>query len=196
MKKGSCLRTPTAYFPPAHWVSAAIRTGEWQLEAHENYQKGGFRNRCRIASPNGVQTLSIPLEKGKHQAKPIREVRISNQKNWWREHEQSIRTAYGRAPYFEFYAEELFSIGRQQPAYLWEFNHALLEKVLALLQNPVLLSVTKEFLRPGSPGFVWPEDLKHDLPSYQQVFSDRHGFLPQLSILDALFCLGPAVVLR
>lgn len=196
MKKGICFRTPTAYFPPAHWFSAAIESGEWLLEGQENYQKGGFRNRCRIAGPNGVQTLTIPLEKGKHQAKPIQEVKISYQRNWWREHEQSIRTAYGRAPYFEFYAEEIFQIGQRKPTYLWELNTELLQTILRLLQAPVTLNNTEEFVRPGSDGFVWPSGAKPSLSIYPQVFTDRHGFLPGLSVLDALFCLGPAMVVQ
>ncbi|MFT6000059.1 MAG: hypothetical protein ACI81P_002519, partial [Neolewinella sp.] len=74
----SPLLTSTAYFPPAHWFVTAGQCGAWYTEAHENYQKGGWRNRCQIAGPNGVQLLSIPLEKGKHQKKPIQEVRISH----------------------------------------------------------------------------------------------------------------------
>lgn len=196
MKKGICFRTPTAYFPPAHWFSAAIKAGDWKLEAHENFQKGGVRSRCYIAGPNGVQTLSIPLEKGKHQAKPIQEVKISYQRDWWREHEQSIRTAYGRAPYFEFYAEDMFHVGRQQPASLWELNHSLIETILKLLQHPVPLSTSSTFIRPGTAGAIWPKDVAPSLPSYPQVFTDRYGFLPKLSILDALFCLGPQVVVH
>ncbi|MEM6772708.1 MAG: WbqC family protein [Bacteroidota bacterium] len=193
MKKGICLRTPLAYFPPAHWYLAAIQHGVWMLEAHENYQKGGFRNRCRIASPNGLQTLSVPLESGKHQAQPIQEVRISYQRDWWREHEQSIRTAYGRSPYFEFYADDIFAVGRTRPTTLWELNHQLFETILNLLQNPFSAQVSSGFLKPGTTGFVWPNGLPQSLPEYPQVFSDRHGFTPSLSILDALFCLGPEI---
>lgn len=184
------LLTTTAYFPPAHWLVAARTKGGWQIEAHENYQKGGWRNRCRIAGPNGVQTLTVPLEKGKHQKMPIREVQISYRNDWWREHEQAIRTAYGRSPFYEFFAEELFSVARAQPATLWELNQALLGKVLELLRWPVKPELTDDFVPPGSAGYTWPADLPDSLPPYPQVFTDRHGFTSGLSVLDALFCSG------
>ena len=188
------LLTPTAYFPPAHWLVAAVSAQEWHLAAHENYQKRGWRNRCRIVGPNGTQTLTVPLVKGKNQRQPIRDVRISYEDDWWRAHEQAIRTAYGRAPFFEFYAEDLFATGRRQPATLWELNQSLLATVLRLLQAPITVSLTEDFVSPTAPGYLRPADLTSSLPEYPQVFTDRHGFTPGLSVLDALFCLGPAVL--
>jgi len=194
MKKPQPLLTPTAYLPPAHWFIVAQQAGEWQVEAHENYQKGGWRKRCRIAGPNGIQTLTVPLEKGKHQKKPIREVRISYRDNWWREHEQSIRTAYGRSPYYEYYAEELFDVARARPETLWELNQGLLGKVTVLLQWPVSPTLTPDFVAPKAEGVLRLNDFPTQLAPYQQVFTDRHGYLPGLSVLDALFCLGPQLV--
>jgi len=194
MKKPPPLLTSTAYLPPAHWFIAASDSGAWRTEAHENYQKGGWRNRCRIAGPNGVQTLTVPLEKGKHRKKPIREVRISYRDDWWREHEQSILTAYGRSPYYEYYAEELFAVARQRPATLWELNQGLLHKVIQLLQWPVSPTLTADFIPPKQEGYLRPADLPAALAPYQQVFTDRHGYLPGLSVLDALFCLGPQLI--
>jgi len=191
MKKISPLLTSTAYFPPAHWFAAAEQLGEWRIEAHENYQKGGWRNRCRIIGPNGLMDLSVPLEKGKHQKKPIREVMISYRNDWWREHEQSIRTAYGRSPYYEFYAEELFAVARQRPATLWELNRELLATISRMLKLKRAAVYTMEFIRPDMPDFVRPQDLPASLLPYPQVFTDRFGFTPELSVLDSLFCLGP-----
>lgn len=191
MKKVSPLLTSTAYFPPATWFPAGVRAGEWRIEKYENYQKGGFRNRCRIVGPNGVQTLSVPLVKGKNQRQPITEVRISYEADWWRVHEQAIQTAYGRAPYFEFYAETLLAIGRQRHEFLWEFNDKLLTTVLHLLQKPVSVYPTEAFTPPSANDLLRPVDLPTTLPEYPQVFTDRHGFTPGLSVLDGLFCLGP-----
>ena len=194
MKKGIPLLTSTAYFPPLAWLRAALYAGSWQVEAHENYQKGGFRNRCRIVGPNGVQILSVPLQKGKHQRQPIREVRISYQDDWWRHHEQAIRSAYGRAPYFEFYADAVFAVARRRPATLWELNQQLLETALGLISFPVGPEPTPAFVAPQRGGFLRPADFPDQLVApYPQVFTDRHGFTPGLSLLDGLFCLGPGV---
>lgn len=197
MKKDVPFLSPTSYFPPAGWLRTAIHAGEWRLEAHENYQKSGFRKRCRILGPNGVQTLSVPLNQGKHQRQPIREVTISYEVDWWRTHEQAIRTAYGRSPYFEFYADALFAVGRKQHPTLWELNEELLQTILRLLRQPVPLTLTEDFVRPEDEGYLRPNDSRIDSPPpYPQVFSDRFGFVADLSVLDALFCLGPEVVTR
>lgn len=160
------------------------------MEAHENYQKGGWRNRCRIIGPNGLQTLSVPLEKGKHQKKPIQEVAISYRNDWWREHEQSIRTAYGRSPYYEFYAEELFSVARKRPATMWELNTDLTKTVCRLFQMQ-MPALTEDFVPPSATGYLRPDAIPASLLPYPQVFTDRFGFTEGLSVLDSLFCLGP-----
>ncbi len=187
------LLTPTAYFPPATWFAAALEAGSWWIEAHEHYQKGGWRNRCELAGPNGRQTLSIPLEKGKHQQKPIQDVRICYRTDWWRAHEQAIRTAYGRSPYFEFYADALFAVGRSHPATLWELNFRLMTTLCTLIAFPVVPQPSATFTPRGSGIFLRETDLAAALLPYPQVFTDRHGYLPGLSILDALFCQGPMV---
>ena len=101
--------TPTAYFPPAHWFTGALESEGWQIERHESYQRRGFRNRALIAGPNKLMTLTVPLTKGKNQRMPITEVRINDDTDWRREHRQSISTAYGRAPYYDYYAEAVLS---------------------------------------------------------------------------------------
>jgi hypothetical protein len=194
MKNALPLLTSTAYFPPAHWLVAGIRQGAWVLEGHENYQKGGWRNRCHIVGPNGQQTLSVPLEKGKHQRMPIQQVRISFRDDWARQHEQSIRTAYGRAPYFEYYAEDIFAILRQPPETLWALNQSLILTVTRLLQLPFVPTITNDFIPADDPAFLRPNTLQETLPLYPQVFTDRHGFTLGLSVLDALFCLGPQLL--
>ncbi|NJC24878.1 WbqC family protein [Neolewinella antarctica] len=181
------LTTPTAYFPPAHWASAGFTAGAWTVEAHENYQRKGFRNRARIAGPNGPLWLTVPLTKGKNQRTPIGEVTIANEYDWRREHEASIRTAYGRSPFYEHYAEAIFTILRLDHQYLLDLNNTLLTSVLALLNPPIGITESTEF--------IGADKTKHlpRLAPYPQVFTDRFGYQPGLSILDALFCLGPAL---
>ena len=191
------LLSPTGYFPPvAHWA-LAIRAGHWCWEAHENYQKGGYRNRCTIAGANGPLTLSVPLVKGKHRGQPIQEVRIDYHQDWPRQHWQSIRSAYGRAPFFAFYAEDLEVAFAEPPPTLWELNERLFSVVNTALSLPIRWSATREFV--AEPGGVI--DLRDKAASrrppgftarpYPQLFREKHGFLPNLSILDLLFCTGP-----
>ncbi len=177
----------TAYFPPLAWFTQALRSGKWAWEGHENYQKGGWRNRCRIATANGPLLLSVPLEGGKHRQMPVQAVKISYRTDWQRQHEQTIRSAYGRAPYFEFYADPLFAAARSGNNTLWDYNWLLTTTIISLLQLPLDLSVTENF----GGGSAGSETIAEANPPYRQVFEERHGFIEGLSILDALFCMGP-----
>jgi hypothetical protein len=175
---------PTAYWPPVSHLAAAWTAETLTLEACENYQKGSWRNRCHLAGPNGVQRLSIPLEKGKHQQTPIREVRIAYHEPWQRQHWRSIRTAYGSAPFFAHYADELQSFYEREWPLLFDFNTALLQFLLKKMRWPGRIEHTDTYAGPlTEPAFFGTP--------YPQVFAERHGFLPDLSALDLLLCCGP-----
>ena len=180
------LVTPTAYFPPAHWFTAALEQAIWRIERHETYQRRGYRNRALISGPNQVMTLTVPLTKGKNQRRAITEVKINNDTDWRREHRQSIRTAYGRSPFYPYYAETLFTVLAKPHTFLYDFNWAVTEAIVDVLQLPLSLEETNAFSGPGSPSGM------SELAPYQQVFTDRFGYRSGLSILDAIFCLGPA----
>ncbi|MGB3546977.1 MAG: WbqC family protein [Saprospiraceae bacterium] len=192
--------TTTAYFPPLRWLAAALRGGgQWELEAEETYQKSGYRGRCRIAGANGPLLLSVPLEGGKHNGRPIRELQISERTDWRREHWQSIRSAYGRAPFWEFYSDEVEALLFAEHRHLWELNRALLSGLIELGRWPVRLSSTTAYerevtdrldLRPRRA----TEEVLPPLRPYPQLFRERHGFIENLSVLDGLLCLGPELV--
>lgn len=190
------LLTPTAYFPPLAWCrAAAARGGRWRWQGAEHYQKGGWRNRCRIATANGPLLLSVPLRGGKHRQQPIAEVAIDYTADWWRIHEMTLRSAYGRAPFFEHYAETIFAPARRRPPTLLELNCSLMKVLAPLLGLPQPPELLNEFVRAGSREQNFLGDAPPPEPTYPQVFSDRHGFTPGLSVLDALFCRGPAALL-
>ncbi len=178
---------PTAYLPSIAWCSDCWNAPLVYLEASEHYQKGSLRNRAFIAGPNGVQRLSIPLAKGKHQQTPIREVRISYDEAWQRQHWRSIRTSYGNAPFFEHYAEDLFHFYTQRFDFLFDFNLALLQFVLVKKMGWTgEFRFTGEYETPANPAF----GSRFAPLRYPQVFEDKNGFQPDLSVLDLLFCCG------
>jgi len=183
MIRNDMLVLPTSYFPPAGWMAAICATQTVTLEAYETYQKGGWRNRCMIAGPNGPQMLSIPLEKGKHQQTPVREVRTDNTVNWQKIHWRSIKTAYGNAPFFEYYSEDLAIFFEKKSTFLFDFNLELLHLL------------TKKFGWKGTIQLSEAYQGQMMLPAveispYPQVFHEKHGFLPGLSALDVLMCKG------
>ena len=189
----------TQYFPPVQYFSVLAQAKEVWLEAQEHYQKRSYRNRCHIAGANGEIRLSVPLEKGKHEQMPITEVQIAYQRDWFGEHWYSIRSAYGKAPFFEYYAGTIKAWLWEKPERLFRLNTQLTLKLLELLQVDCQLKYTEMYLKQPPPsvtdlrGAIHPKKprLQFEGPFYAQVFQERHGFLPNLSILDLLFCTGP-----
>ena len=174
----------TAYFPSVPWFSILWSQPTIVLEACEHYQKGSTRNRCHIAGPNGEQRLSIPLVKGKHQQTPIREVRIAYDEPWQRQHWRSIRTAYGNAPFFEHYADGLVPFFERRVEFLFDLNWEVLQFLIQKTgwRGEVLFSEQYE----GGTNFK----LQTSNFTYPQVFEEKTGFLPNLSMLDLLLCCG------
>lgn len=182
--------TTTAYFPPLAWFVTALKHEDWTLEAYENYQKGSWRNRCRILTANGPLLLSVPLVGGKHQQMPIREVAIDYTQDWQRQHAQTIRSAYGRAPYFEYYSEALLAAATKRPVTLYEYNALLIQQILNMINVKLALRDTMVFQGAAAGA----KQVDNAISPYRQVFEDRFGFTEGLSVLDGLFCLGPELI--
>ncbi|MEY4135614.1 MAG: hypothetical protein RL386_1964 [Bacteroidota bacterium] len=193
---------PTAYLPPIPYLGACFLFGRIFIEQWEHYQKGGTRNRCFIATANGPQRLTIPLLKGKHQQLPVREVRIDYREPWVKTHWQAIRSAYGRAPFYEEYTALLLPVFERRPAFLFDLNQELLRLVLGFLKCPRHPELNEAYVRSPAdtldlraafrPNYMAGQPLQgFQVLPYPQLFEDRNGFLPGLSILDLLYCLGP-----
>lgn len=190
------------HYWPAVQLLAPLASGQSLiLESCDHYQKKSGRNRCAILSSFGPTLLSIPLKKGKHQQMPYQDVRIAWDTPWSRTHWRTIRSCYGRAPFYEHFAEDLAKLYERKVNFLWDWNLELLHWLLRQLQLPDQLTCTTSWV-PRLPAHTL--DLRHtaeggdDTPDlllraipYPQVFSDRHGFTPGLSALDLLFCAGP-----
>lgn len=187
------------YFPVVPFFALGIHYGSLFLEANEHYQKGGYRNKTAILTSNGLHYLSIPLEKGKHQQTPIKEVKIDWSENWSRVHWNSIKTAYGKAPYFLHYEDLIQEVFHHHPTYLYDFNQYIISLIINTLQLPITIYETQEFVFPNQApndfrNFFKPQQKRLNswapLP-YAQVFQERHGFIGNPGILDLFFCLGP-----
>ncbi|WP_025604164.1 WbqC family protein [Pontibacter actiniarum] len=193
------LLTETQYNPPVAFFWHAIRSESIQIEAHENYIKQSYRNRCHVLTAQGVQPLSIPVRHGNSKIKtPVTEIEIDYSQKWQLVHWRTIQAAYGRAPYFEFYSDYIKAIYERQPKYLFELNVELLKLYLKLLKLSRPLNFTEVYqteapanvldLRNRIHPKIYPDNL-HVKP-YTQVFGKQ--FAPELSIIDLLFTQGPA----
>lgn len=191
------MHLSTAYFAPIEWYAAFLADESPVIDIHEHYRKQTWRNRCRIVGPNGVQDLIVPVHlDGNHT--PVKNVRIDYSDRWQQRHWGAIRSAYGQSPFFEHFAPS-FEVFFQTQEYttLVELNTAILETILRLLRVKKNWNYSEEFLPYAERDLRLILSPKHasriaQPPSYVQVFAERHGFLPNLSILDLLFCEGNA----
>ncbi len=191
----------TAYLPPVQYVSKFLMNREVLLEKHENYQKQSYRNRCYICGANSRLTLVIPVIKPKENICGITDVRIDYEKKWQRTHWKSIESAYRLSPYFEFYADDLAGLFQKQIDKLFDWNLAVLKFILDKLNIHTGMGFTKSYKMPDDRQYDYrqsihpKERLNKPDPSfkvipYQQVFTERFGFLPNMSIIDLIFNEG------
>lgn len=206
---GSVLST--TYFGPVQWYSKLFHcAGQCvDIEACESFVKQTYRNRCVIATANGQQALSIPVAHGA--GNTIKDIEISDHGNWRHLHWQAIKTAYGESAFFEYYEDDFRPFyedcGPTSPVrmkYLLDYNMAGTELMCRLLDLDVRFRLTDGFVPPVGDGndfrySISPKTLDtegYTPKPYYQVYRERHGFIPNLSILDLLFNEGPQAILK
>lgn len=182
------------YLPNIIWFSNFLKTENVCIEREENFVKSTFRNRCEITGANGRQMLSIPLQGGRDHHRLYKETRILNDTRWQKIHWQGIRSAYGSAPFFEFYEDGIRKFYETEFEYLFEFNYQLLQTLLHILKTDRQVSFTQTYeVNPTQVIDMRKESLKSaDIPRYYQVFEARNGFQSNLSVIDLIFHEGPA----
>ncbi len=186
------------YFPDLEFFATISGSEELLFFPEEIYQRQSFFNRTQVRLANKVGTLSVPI-KGRRPRLPLKDIKIDYSQNWVNTHLRSIQSAYGKAPFYEYYFPYFEEVFQKKPESLWELNWEILTICLKLLGMPVKMRVFDN--RMDDP---WSEDIRGQLvPSVP--FSERDyynaspyfqlfglDFDPNLSILDLLFCEGPA----
>jgi hypothetical protein len=209
------LLTDLQYFPPYNLFKISYKFSNIVFDQYEYYQKMSFRNRCQIAGAEGMINLSVPLAKGRDQKTIMKDVKISDRDNWQDQHWKTILSCYSRSPWFEYYRDGLEDLYLRPFVFLLDWNLHCFEWTIRALQMPVKFSLTDEYRKFYDEtdwidlrGRLLPKDRDQllDIPvlgneiaateetrrpvRYRQVFEERTGFLPNLSILDLLFCEG------
>ena len=206
----------SAYFGPVQWYQKLHRYDRCLIEQHDNFVKQTYRNRCIIPTTNGIQALSIPVScpQGSQLSKtPMRDVRISDHGNWRHIHWNALCSAYGESPFFDYYQDDLRPFFERKWTFLFDFNMEIILKMVELLDIRPKISLTTAFLSDASMAENATEDclvddfrdvirpkhpgLDSDFMArpYYQVYQQKHGFQPNMSILDLLFNEGNEAIL-
>ena len=185
------------YLAPIEYYSTLFRAEQVVIEIHDNYQKQSYRNRCQIAGANGPVSLNIPIEKPATAKCKMKDIRISEHGNWRHVHWNAIISAYRSSPFFEYYEDDFRPFYEKKQTFLHDFNEELRQLICRLIgiQTPVFYSDTyietipdneidfREIIHPKKKPIA-------ETPVYYQVFAEKNGFIPHLSIIDLLFNMG------
>ncbi len=190
----------TTYFGPIQWYQKLNVYSTVLLERYDHFVKQTYRNRCLIAMTQGVQALTIPVERNGGEKCLTKDVRISDHGNWRRLHWNALMSAYGESPFFEYYADDIRPFFEKRWDYLFDFNLEIINTLCELLDIHPDIVLTEDYqsvsrediddyrevIRPKRPGC----DSSFLPRQYWQVYQQKLGFLPNMSILDLLFNMG------
>jgi hypothetical protein len=189
------LFQPTYFSPIAQYVAIA-NCENIVLELHDNYLKQSYRNRCYIYTASGKLLLNISILHTRGSKQLTKDVKIDNYYDWQKQHFKTLESAYRSSPYFEFYEDDLRALYDKKHTYLLDLNLDCHEFVMDVLQEDI--SHTPTFIYEKEPLVIDFRSLAivkntrdfNNTP-YVQIFDDKFGFIPNLSILDLIFMEGP-----
>lgn len=186
------------YLPTTSYFHAITQNdGNIVLDKYEHFPKQTYRNRTKIATANGILELIIPIQHGRKEHIPMKDVKINYDHAWQRLHWLSIQTAYRSSPYFEYYEDDFRPFYESKYEFLFDFNLGQLELILKCLKLKRSIEFTASFQKSYESidyrNLIHPkkESVFISPKPYYQIFEDRNGFIPDLSILDLIFNQGP-----
>jgi hypothetical protein len=186
------------YLPCTRFFSTLLQFDEIVLESHEHYVKQSYRNRCYILGANKVEMLIVPVIAGNKKIL-VKDIQIDYQQKWHEIHWRTIKAAYGKSPFFEFFGDAFQQTLQKKPQFLWDLNYELLTICLKLLQINKTISLTENYEKEpkssvfNARGLINPKkdhesSIIYQPVAYQQNFGNE--FVPNLSMIDLLFCRG------
>lgn len=189
---------PVFYLPPISWFSVFLDPeNEIIFEQYESFPKQTFRNRTNIYGANGKLSLIIPINHNGR--REFKDTEISYREEWMNIHWKSIKTAYQSSPYFEFYEDKFKVLYEAKEKYLLDFNLKSIDIIQKILKTEKAQSLNEEYIK-NPEEISYREQFSPKIPSvfdmeeYYQTFTDKHGFLKDLSIIDLICNKGPESV--
>lgn len=186
---------PVFYLPPISWFSEFLNPeNEVVFEQFETFPKQTFRNRTNIYGANGKLSLIIPINH--NGSREFKNTEMSYREDWQKLHWKSIKTAYQSSPYFEYYEDKLIKLFENKEKFLLDFNIKSIKIILDILKTEKAYSLNKEYIKnPEEVNFREKFSAKtpseYEMDEYYQTFSEKMGFLNDLSIVDLICNKGP-----
>ena len=197
----------SAYLAPISYYAKLMAYDQVFIEQYDHYVKQTYRNRCNIASPNGEIALTIPTVKPDNAKCPMKDIRISDHGNWRHLHWNAITSADNSSPFFEYYEDDFRPFYEKKFEFLTDFNEELRQLVCSLIDIQPRVAMTHEYKTDFAANehdfreVIHPKkefqvvDPEFIAVPYYQVFKEKNGFLPNQSIIDLLFNMGPESLL-
>jgi hypothetical protein len=200
--KGGTAILSTAYLGPVQYFTKFALYSKVYIEQHETYLKQSFRNRCYICGANGRIALVVPVKRKAGNLTKTKDTLVDYDTCWQRVHWNSIVSSYRSSPFFEYYEDNLKHFYNTKEKRLLDLNQKMLQLIIDLLDIDSEIHLTESFIK----HYDYEADLRLAInpkkrlarddnmflaKGYGQVFMEKHGFLPNLSIIDLLFNEGP-----
>ena len=194
------LLHPT-YFPSIANFVAIAKADKVCFEVYDNYQKQTYRNRMFVYDVNGKLPLTIPVVYSQKNRQLYKDILISKDEHWQDLHWKSIQSAYSSSPFFEFYEHDFHPLFHTNYENLMDFNFKCLEVIYECLELSFDYDISESFEKDPKNLIDYRaladnrKEKEQDFKPYVQVFDDKHGFIPNLSILDLICNEGPNAML-
>lgn len=195
MQELDTLLIENHYFPSVYLFKNSIDKTYIKISSCELYKKMSFKNRCVVVGSSGLISLSIPIENGRDQKAVFKDIKIANTQSWQKVHWRTILSCYGKSPFWEYYADYFAPFFEKEYSFLWDLNMEIWRLLWRLIDKKKKLSIENEevvysdifgsdFLPKNYASFS-------NTVTYSQLFEERIGFQPNVSILDLLCMEGP-----
>lgn len=204
-KNNSKIVLGSAYFGPIQYFACFEANTDILIEQYDHYIKQTYRNRCIISGANDLQKLVVPVKRIKGTKTLMKDIRIDYDTSWQKLHYRSIYSAYHSSPFFDHYFDDYQKFFKKKVKFLIDMNYEITGLILDQLGIEASFSLTDSFVivpenKPDYRESIHPKKLNFPVPGpvtseYIQVFSDRHGFIDNLSIIDLLFNTGPEAII-
>ncbi len=196
----------TQYFGPVQAFSHILAADNVIVERFDHYERKTYRNRTAILAANGPMNLTIPVVKPDGKMR-VRDIRISYDMEWQKNHLRSITSAYNSSPFLEFYIDDILHLYEKRWEFLIDLNLEALRTSLDMLDIKKDITLTEKFIENYEEdvadlrGIIHPKkdyrtfDPAFNPAPYYQLFTEKQKFYPNLSILDLIFNMGPEAAL-